>query len=70
MACEGFTPALRWLISTGREVYDRQPTQAAEVGAEQYSRRHLFTGKSDFLIIHVSLDSGADHLSQRLIGSS
>ncbi|CAF3502421.1 unnamed protein product [Fusarium graminearum] len=43
LACEGFTPALRWLISTGREVYDRQPTQAAEVGAEQYSRRHLFT---------------------------
>ncbi|KAG8672308.1 hypothetical protein FPOAC1_005572 [Fusarium poae] len=29
--------------SFGKEVYDRQPTQAAEVGAEQYSRRHLFT---------------------------
>ncbi|RGP77150.1 hypothetical protein FLONG3_4665 [Fusarium longipes] len=43
LACEGFTPALRWLISTGSEVYDRQPSQAAEVGAEQYSRRHLFT---------------------------
>ncbi|CVK95946.1 related to ARG81-transcription factor involved in arginine metabolism [Fusarium mangiferae] len=41
--CEGFTPALRWLVSTGREVYDRQPTQIADVGAEQYSRRHLFT---------------------------
>ncbi|KAF4990261.1 hypothetical protein FGRMN_8569 [Fusarium graminum] len=32
-----------WLISTGAEVYEKQPPQTAEVGAEQYSRRHLFT---------------------------
>ncbi|KAF5680040.1 transcription factor ARG81 [Fusarium heterosporum] len=43
LTCEGFTPALRWLISTGAEVYEKQPPQTAEVGAEQYSRRHLFT---------------------------
>jgi hypothetical protein len=70
LTCEGFTPALRWLISTGREVYDRQPTQAAEVGAEQYSRRHLFTGKSNFLIKCTYLDSGVDSFGQRLIESS
>ncbi|RMJ09884.1 hypothetical protein CDV36_010482 [Fusarium kuroshium] len=43
LVCEGFTPALRWLISTGKEVYDRQPPQLAEAGGEQFSRRHLYT---------------------------
>ncbi|KAF4446776.1 arginine metabolism regulation ii [Fusarium albosuccineum] len=43
LACEGFTPALRWLISTGPEVYDKQPSQPAETGPQQFSRRHLYT---------------------------
>ncbi|KAG5659935.1 hypothetical protein KAF25_003457 [Fusarium avenaceum] len=53
--CEGFTPALRWLISTGSEVYAKQPPQTAEVGAEQYSRRHLFTEEDRKLMSNALL---------------
>ena len=44
-ACEGFAPSLRWVPYTGPPTCNEREARAEEKETEQFSRRHLFTGK-------------------------